>query len=186
METSIYLMDILDLGLHCRTVTTTSASTPCDHRSICKDCSECIRTNYGLNLLHPLQLILHSRTVTTGSAAPRHNAAICQNRSKCTPIGLKLLHTPQLMLDFGAVNTRSGIAPCNDRTIFQEGGKCILSAPHLLDTPELMLDSRAVTSIPPIAAGDNPVTSSAPQGKGLLCCLQLPKAQSDLSNDVLP
>ena len=66
-----------------------------------------------------LHLILYRTAVTTRFwIAPCNNGAIFQDRSKCTPRGVKLLHTLQLVLDCRAVTATDLARPTQQRSHF--------------------------------------------------------------------
>ena len=98
---------IRQLSLHSSTVSSRVSITPGDNGSIAKNGGKCA-SNYaaqagwisfgGLDLLHILQLSLHSTTVTTEiGSTPDNNGSIAKNASTCATKmasgGLDLLHS---------------------------------------------------------------------------------------------
>ena len=90
-----------------------------------------------MNLLHIPELVLDRGGVTTIVwMAPRNNRFVCQERSKRTRCGFKLLHrlTPQLLLHLRCVNAVVWIAA--------KCGKCAIRGLNLQYTPQLILDHK--------------------------------------------
>ena len=134
-----------------------------EHSIRIEDCSKCTS-----------ELMLDCRAVTTSIwIAPRHNWAISQDRRKCTPCGVNLLHTLQLILDGRAITTTIWIALRYHRAIFQDRGKCSPCGLNLLHAYQLALDCRAVTTMVWMAPCYNSVAAAAPQCKGPMSGCQL-------------
>ena len=103
----------------------------------------------GLDLLHVLQLVLHSAAVATPiCSAPRDDRRIAQDGGKRFISGLDELHVLQLLSHRAAVATIVFVAPCDDRTIATDGGKSQTSGLDLLCVLQLVLYTTPTCSAP--------------------------------------
>ena len=165
-------LDVAELILNSRAVTTTISIAPCHNSSVRRYCSKSMV--WGIYLLNTLELMLDCRAVTAKTrVSPCHHGSICQNSSKSTFRGRNLLNIVQLTLDSSAVAAKSWASPCHHGSICQDGSKGIVCCKNLLNSVQRILDCSAVATKLWISPGDNPVTSYTPQSKGALCCSYL-------------
>ena len=165
-------LDVAELILNSRAVTTTISIAPCHNSSVRRYCSKSMV--WGIYLLNTLELMLDCRAVTAKTrVSPCHHGSICQDSSKSTFRGRNLLNIVQLTLDSSAVTAKSWASPCHHGSICQDGSKGIVCCKNLLNSVQRILDCSAVATKLWISLGDNPVTSYTPQSKGALCCSYL-------------
>ena len=166
------LLHLLQLFLHCATVTTTGSITPAHDGSIVKNASK--SSIRRLDLLHGLKLTLHGATITSVvNITLCHDGPIDKDGCESASSGRDLLHVLQTMLCSIAAKIVGTTTPGHDGTIAKDGSESLIAGLNLLDILQPVLHGTTITAmvkITQVTTAPSPRIAAKAVRVAWICC----------------